>query len=220
MSPVTAEAPCSFSFDGVVVAHEGRRILGPIDLELPAHGPIAVAGPSGSGKSSLLRLLNRLDAPSEGRVRYRGEPLDELESTALRRRVAMVFQAPVVLPGSVHDNLLVADPTLDAPGVHAALERVGLDPHLAERDARDLSGGEAQRMCLARSLATEPEVVLFDEPTSALDEESASVIERLALDLEAAGTLTIWVTHSPDQLARLARHVVRIDDGAVRLEAR
>jgi putative ABC transport system ATP-binding protein len=210
----------SFTFEDVVIERGGRRVLGPFDLRLPTHGPIAVAGPSGSGKSSLLRLLNRLDAPGAGQIRLRGVPLEEIEPTALRRRVAMVFQAPVVLPGTVRDNLLAASPTLDDAGIAAALDEVGLASELAEREGRDLSGGEAQRMCLARSLATDPEVVLFDEPTSSLDEQSAAVIERLALQLEERGILTIWVTHAPEQLERLARHVVRLDGTAVRSEAR
>lgn len=215
-----ADDPGSFTFDDVVIERGGRRVLGPFDLRLPPSGPVAIAGPSGSGKSSLLRLLNRLDVPAAGQIRYRGEPLEAIEPTVLRRRVAMVFQAPVVLPGTVRANLLAADPALDDAGVAAALDEVGLSPELADRDGRDLSGGEAQRMCLARSLATQPEVVLLDEPTSSLDEQSAAVIERLALQLEERGILTIWVTHSPEQLERLARYVVRLEGTTVRSEAR
>jgi putative ABC transport system ATP-binding protein len=217
-APDPEASACSFSLRGVVVARDGRRILGPIDLDLPRRGPIAISGPSGAGKSSLLRLLDRLDAPAEGTISFLGEPIATMDPTRLRRRVAMVFQQPVVLPGTAADNLAVADPAITSAGVAAALERVGLHPDLAGRDARDLSGGEAQRLCLARSLATDPEVLLLDEPTSALDAASAEVIEALALELEADGITTIWVTHDADQLARLARHVVRIADGTARLE--
>lgn len=210
----------SFSLRGVVVERDGRRILGPFDLDLPRQGPIAISGPSGAGKSSLLRLLDRLDAPAAGTIELDGEPLAALEPTALRRRVAMVFQRPVVLPGTVADNLREADPGLTDAQVASALERVALDPDLAGRDARDLSGGEAQRMGLARSLATRPEIVLFDEPTSSLDADSARAIEQLACGLEADGITTIWVTHDADQIERIARHVVRIADGDVHLEPR
>ena len=223
--PADADVPThpdevSFVLDGVVVERDGRRILGPIDLALPRRGPIAISGPSGAGKSSLLRLLNRLDVPAAGTIALDGEPLDAIDPTVLRRRVAMVFQRPVVLPGTVGDNLREADPALTDAGVAAALERVSLDPALATRDARDLSGGEAQRMGLARSLATDPEVVLFDEPTSSLDADHARAIEQLAVGLEDEGITTIWVTHDAGQLERIARHVVRIDDGHVTLEAR
>ncbi len=202
-----------FRLDAVEVQRGGRRVLGPLTLELPAEGPIVLSGPSGSGKSSLLRLLNRLDAPHAGTLRYRGDDVADLDPMAHRRRVAMVFQRPVVLPGTVADNVREADATLDERGVAAALERVGLDPALADRPARDLSGGEAQRMCLARSLATEPEVVLFDEPTSSLDAEHAVRIEQLARGLEHEGITTVWVTHDAEQLDRLARHVVQVADG-------
>jgi putative ABC transport system ATP-binding protein len=205
---VTAPGPL-FSLHGVTVVRDGRTILGPIDLEVPADGPVVIAGPSGSGKSTLLRLLDRLSVPTQGEVRFRGTPLDDLDPLELRRRVAMVFQRPVLLPGTVADNVREADPTLDGAGVAALLERVGLDPALAAQDAIDLSGGEAQRMGIARALATRPEVVLFDEPTSALDAASAARIEEVALDLQRHGTSVIWVSHDGAQAERLARH--RID---------
>lgn len=214
-----SDVATTFSLRGVVVERDGRRILGPFDLDLPRRGPIAISGPSGAGKSSLLRLLNRLDAPAAGTIELEGEPLDQIDPTALRRRVAMVFQRPVVLPGTVADNLRAADATLTDADLGRALERVALDPTLAERDARDLSGGEAQRLCLARSLATAPQIVLFDEPTSSLDAESAGAIEQLACGLEEEGMTTIWVTHDAEQLERLARHVVRIADGQVSIDA-
>lgn len=204
-----------FRLDGIEVVRNGRLVLGPVTLSIASRGPVVVAGPSGAGKSSLLRLLNRLDAPSSGSVSYRGEDLSHIDPIAHRRRVAMVFQRPVVLPGTIADNLRGADPWLDDAQVAATLDRVGLDPALTNRDARDLSGGEAQRMCLARSLATEPEVVLFDEPTSSLDPASALRIERLATSLDDHGITAIWVTHDLDQMRRLAAQVVVVIDGRI-----
>jgi putative ABC transport system ATP-binding protein len=202
----------TFQLEGVVIERGGRVVLGPLDLKIPADGPVMIVGTSGSGKSSLLRLLNRLDAPAAGTVRLDGEDLAAMDVTALRRRVAMVFQKPVPLPGTVADNLRVAAPSLTDAEVVAALERVGLPGELAHRDARELSGGEGQRMALARSLATEPEVVLFDEPTSALDPDNAERIEALAQQLAGEAISVIWVTHDPDQRDRLARHVIELGD--------
>jgi putative ABC transport system ATP-binding protein len=202
-----------FRLEAATVAPAGR--LGPVTLDLPGPGPAVLAGPSGSGKSTLLRLLDRLEAPASGTVALRGRDLATLDPCTLRRRVAMVFQRPVPLPGTAADNLRVADPELDDHGVATALERVGLAAAVAGRPARDLSGGEQQRLCLARSLATAPEVVLFDEPTSSLDPANATRIEDLALGLAAAGTAVVWVTHDLDQLRRLARHLVVVIDGAV-----
>ena len=214
LEPRPRPAPL-FELDQVEVRRGGRLVLGPVNLVIPTTGPVVVAGPSGSGKSSLLRLLNRLDVPSAGCVRFRGDDIADQGPTAHRRRVAMVFQRPVVLEGTIADNLAVADPALSPAAMAELLERVGLDPHLLDRPARDLSGGEAQRMGLARSLATRPDVVLFDEPTSSLDPASSARIEHLATALEADGIATIWVTHDLDQLRRIGAHVVFVIDGRV-----
>jgi putative ABC transport system ATP-binding protein len=204
-----------FELEEVTVVRGGRAVLGPLDLTIATGGadagPVVVVGPSGSGKSSLLRLLNRLDVPASGTVRIDGVDLATMDPTVLRRRVAMVFQRPVPLPGTVADNLRVAAPELTDDAVAEALTRVGLDPALADRDARELSGGEAQRMGLARSLATEPEVVLFDEPTSSLDHESAARIEELAIALCDQGIGVIWVTHDRAQRDRLGRTVIDLE---------
>lgn len=204
-----------FRLDGVEVERGGRHVLGPINLSLPHHGPVVIAGPSGSGKSSLLRLLNRLDAPSVGSVRFDGVDLEGMDPTQLRRRVAMVFQRPVVFEGTVLDNLREGAADLTRPDALGLLDRVGLGGALLDRPARDLSGGEAQRMALARSLTTSPEVVLFDEPTSSLDPTSAARVEQLAQSLQDAGVAVVWVTHDLDQLARLAAWVVIVIGGAI-----
>ncbi len=168
-----------FDLRDVSTVAAGRQVLQSIDLHLPIDGITVVAGPSGSGKSSLLRLLDRLDAPSSGRITLDGDDLDGIDPCRLRRTVGFVFQHPVAFAGSVADNLRVADPDLDDLGVASLLDRVGLDG-FAERDAESLSGGEAQRMNVARALATGPRVILADEPTSALDTDAARTLEDLA----------------------------------------
>jgi putative ABC transport system ATP-binding protein len=207
-----------FRLQGVEVERNGRRVLGLLDLTLPARGPIVVAGPSGSGKSSLLRLLNRLDVPSAGTIELRGDDLAAADPLKVRRRVAMVFQRPVVFEGTVLVNLREAATDLSRDEASILLVRVGLDPELLDRDARDLSGGEAQRMALARSLTTQPDVVLFDEPTSSLDTANALRIEELAQSLQDDGVSVIWVTHDLDQLERLAAWIVVLIDGTLAQE--
>jgi putative ABC transport system ATP-binding protein len=172
-------------------------------------------GPSGSGKSTLLRLCNRLDAPTTGRVLLRGDDVAALPARSLRRRVGMVFQRAVVFPGTVLDNLRVADPAITPEEAAVAAGRVGLGPEVLERDAAVLSGGEQQRACLARTLVTRPEVVLMDEPTSALDPEATHVLEHLARELADAGTPVLWVSHDRAQRRRLADWVVRVEAGRV-----
>ncbi|CAN5264244.1 ATP-binding cassette domain-containing protein [soil metagenome] len=204
-----------FQFESVSVGPSDARRLDGLDAELPAEGLTVIAGPSGSGKSTLLRLCNRLEVPSCGVVRHRGTDVTERDPLQLRREVAMVFQRPVTFAGTVLDNLREADRDCDEARGAELLERAGLDPSFLDRDAAELSGGEAQRACLARSLATNPRVMLMDEPTSALDAKAAEVLERLGRGLVEDGTPVIWVTHSEEQLRRIADHVLLLDAGRV-----
>jgi putative ABC transport system ATP-binding protein len=204
-----------FAFDSVSVGPPDARRLDGLDAELPDGGLTVIAGPSGAGKSTLLRLCNRLEVPSAGSVRHRGADVAERDPLELRREVAMVFQRPVTFAGTVRDNLHEADSALDDDAAAALLQRAGLAASFLDRDAGELSGGEAQRACLARALATQPRVLLMDEPTSSLDDKAADVLERLARQLVDGGTPVVWVTHSREQLRRLADHVLLLAAGRV-----
>jgi putative ABC transport system ATP-binding protein len=127
----------------------------------------------------------------------------------------MVFQQPTPFGGTVRDNLRVAAPDAGEGAMAAALGRAGLAAGFLDRQASELSGGESQRACLARTLMAGPEVLLMDEPTSALDEAARSGLERLARELCDAGVPVLWVTHDLAQAARIADAVVRMDDGRV-----
>jgi putative ABC transport system ATP-binding protein len=155
----------------------------------------------------------RLGIPDAGVVSYRGQPLDELDPLTLRRRVGMVFQRPTPFPGTVADNLAVARPDAGTAEMSAALERVALDPGLLGQEARTLSGGELQRVCLARTLVTGPETLLLDEPTSALDEQPKRVFEDTARALAVQGITLVWVTHDNAQARRIADRTYRLRDG-------
>ena len=194
---------------------DDHTVLRRIDLEVPDGRLVALTGPSGSGKSTLLRLCNRLEVPTTGSVSFRQVPLDQVDPLELRRRVGMVFQRPTPFAGTVLANLRVADPDLGAPDAVDRCRRVGLDPDLLDRDASTLSGGEAQRMCLARSLCTGPEVLPGDEPTSALDPASRDAVESLVRGLVADGIAVLWVSHDPEQIRRLADTVVHVREGCV-----
>ena len=205
-----------FAFAHVEAEAGGRRVLAGIDAEVPASGITVLVGPSGSGKSTLLRLCNRLAVPSAGRILFRGEDLAGLEPLAHRRRVGMVFQQPTPFGGSVRDNLRVAAPDKDDAGLGRALQRAHLPAEFLDRPAGELSGGESQRACLARTLVTDPEVLLMDEPTSALDVAARRALEELARELAGGGVPVVWVTHDMGQARRLADWVVVLDAGRVR----
>jgi putative ABC transport system ATP-binding protein len=199
-----------FDFERVSVAGQnGAWRLRDATGTIPPAGITALVGPSGSGKSTLLRCCNRLEIPTSGVVRWRGDDVATLDPLTLRRRVGMVFQRPTPFPGSCAENLRVADPELDDEHAVELLVRVRLDKSFLNREATQLSGGEAQRLCLARSLAARPEVVLMDEVTSSLDAGARIALEELARSLAADGVQIVWVTHDIAQVRRIA-HEVRV----------
>jgi putative ABC transport system ATP-binding protein len=193
----------------------GRRAVDGVSARVSGEGVTCIVGPSGSGKSTLLRLCNRLMVPTSGRVLFRDDDVAGLDPLPLRRRVGMVFQRPTPFAGTVRENLRVALPEGTDEEFEAALRQAALDGSFLDRDATRLSGGEAQRMCLARTLVTEPEVLLMDEPTSALDEETGVELERLACDRAEEGLPVLWVTHDRRQVDRIADHVLRMEAGRV-----
>jgi putative ABC transport system ATP-binding protein len=178
---------------------------------------LAVVGPSGAGKSSFLRLLNRLDEPTGGTVFLAGENYIDIAPRVLRRRVGMVMQMAYLFPGTVASNIAFGPQQRHEPispeEIHALLDRVGL-PAYHDRDVSNLSGGEAQRVSLARTLANSPEVLLLDEPTSALDDASERGIEELVLGIIRERQMTcVIVTHDMPQAARLADRTMVLESG-------
>ena len=205
-----------FEFDDVVVRFGDDVALDHVTAQVPDGGSVTcLLGASGSGKSTLLRLCNRLEVPTSGTVRFRGQPLDDIDPLRLRRAVGMVFQQPTPFPGTVRDNLLVADPDLTEDAMRASLERVRLSADFVDREADSLSGGEQQRASLARTLVTAPDVLLMDEPTSALDPASTRALEELGRDLADSGMPVLWVTHDLEQADRIADRRIVLVEGRV-----
>jgi putative ABC transport system ATP-binding protein len=202
-----------FSLEQVTVRRGGRLLLDRVSDQIGAGVCTAVTGPSGAGKTTLLRLLNRLDEPDAGRVCLDGRALPDLDVLALRRRVALVAQAPVLLTSQVLDELRAGRPGLDEGRAAGLLEQVSLPAGMLARPTAGLSGGEAQRLCLARALAAGPQVLLLDEPTSALDPASTSAVEQVAKSFVAAGGSVVIVSHDSGQTRRIAGHTLMLDAG-------
>ncbi len=204
----------------LAVSRGGKRVLDVDALDIPAGQVTVVIGPNGSGKSTLLGVLQLLIKPDTGDLHIDGEPM-RLDPLATRRRTASVFQEALLLNTMVRKNVETALGIHKVPkkerGARAErwLSRFGVD-HLADRHAHDLSGGEAQRVSLARAFALEPEVLLLDEPFSALDAPTrAALIDDFAATVSETRVTTVLVTHDRDEALRLASQVVVLIAGRV-----
>jgi UDP-glucose/iron transport system ATP-binding protein len=165
-------------------------------------------GSQRAGKSTLLRVLNRLEDPTAGRVLLDGKPIGQMDVPGLRRRVGLVAQRPVLLTHRAADELRVGRRDLPEDRSLALLQRVGLPADFAARGTAELSGGEAQRLCLARALAVEPEVLLLDEPTSALDGLTAGLIADPAGITSRAVGPSCWSATTSPWCGRVAHYVL------------
>jgi UDP-glucose/iron transport system ATP-binding protein len=199
------------------------EILCGIDLEVPAGELTAIVGPSGGGKSTLVRLLNRLEEADAGRILLRGEELKCFPVLELRRRVGLVLQKPFMFPGSVLDNLQLpfryrGNVTPEAGDARLAevLRRCGLTPELLEREARSLSVGQQQRVCLARTLLPGPSLLVLDEPTSALDRPTGDRLADTLRTICREQQLTVvMVTHDLRLAGRVADHLAYLEGGRI-----
>lgn len=204
-----------FALDSVTLRRGGAVVLDEVGAQIPPGVCTAVVGRSGAGKSQLLRLLVRLADPDTGQITFHGSSLRRYDVLDLRRRVQLVAQHPTVLTDSVVSEIRLGCPDLDPTGVSGLLERVGLPASFCERTTSGLSGGETQRVCLARALALQPEVLLLDEPTAALDADSASAIEHTVRELAQRGGVVVLVSHNTDQVRRVADRVIMLEGGRV-----
>jgi putative ABC transport system ATP-binding protein len=194
-----------------------KVVVDDVTVQVRSGEVLAVVGPSGAGKSSFLRLINRLDEPSRGTVLLDGRDYRAIVPRELRRRVGMVMQMAYLLPGTVAANVAFGPrqfgETLAEDQIAALLQRVGL-PGYQDRDVSNLSGGEAQRVSLARTLANAPDALLLDEPTSALDEVSRRGVEELVLGIVNERRIAcVIVTHDMAQAARIATRVMVMKAG-------
>jgi phosphate transport system ATP-binding protein len=207
-----------FELDGVMVAYSGKAAVRDVNLDVGRNEITALIGPSGCGKSTLIRCFNRMNdlipgATVEGKVLYHGQDLygPEVDAVEVRKRIGMVFQKPNPFPKSIYDNIAFGPRVLGMKGdmdgiVERALRGAALWDEVKDRlktNAFGMSGGQQQRLCIARCLAVEPDVILMDEPCSALDPISTGKIEDLMMELKQNFSIVI-VTHNMQQAARVS----------------
>lgn len=203
--------------DALTRTVDGAVLVRDVSFQVDDGDVFTVFGPSGAGKSTLLRLLNRLDEPTSGTVYLGGMDYRQLPPQQVRRRIGLVSQQPTLINGTVANNVawgpeLRGEP-IDRDAVEALLTRLGLKG-FADRPADELSGGEAQRVAMARTLFNEPEIVLLDEPASSLDADAAHRVETVLADvLTHMARAAILVTHDADRARRLGTAGLRLRAG-------
>jgi phosphate transport system ATP-binding protein len=230
VSEVPKPREAIFEVDDVSVFYGEKRAIRNVSLDLHRHEITALIGPSGCGKSTFIRCLNRMNdlipaARVQGKIGYHGENLYDaaIDPVQVRKRIGMVFQKPNPFPKSIYDNIAFGPRVMSMKGdmdeiVESALKRGALWDEVKDRlktNAFGMSGGQQQRLCIARALATSPDVLLMDEPCSALDPISTGRIEDLMVELKREYSIVI-VTHNMQQAARVsdmtAFFTVELDD--------
>jgi len=208
--------PFVYQLEDISKSYEGKKVLSVDKLDIEKGKIYGIIGPSGAGKSTLLRILNFLEPPSHGNLFFNGMTVTKAGKHVLdmRRKMTMVFQRPILFDTSVYNNVKYG---LAARGyakkditklTSNALDEVGLT-EFTNRNARSLSGGEAQRIALARAMVLKPEVILLDEPTSNLDPANVAIVEKITKRLhEKQGTTVIMVTHNIFQAQRIAEEIL------------
>ena len=197
------------------------KILKDISFTVQKKEIIALLGPSGSGKSSLLKSINMLNTPSCGQIKYHNNDIQEISPMALRKKIGYVLQKPTLFGNDVMENLKypceLHQKVFDINLVEFYLKKVNLKPDILEKKPNELSGGEQQRISLVRTLLLEPEIILLDEVTSALDEDNTLLIEELIKYENENNELTvIFISHNNEQAKRLAQKVIYMEEGVIK----
>ena len=200
-----------FELEHLGLASPEKIMLEDVSLSVEAGAHLTITGPSGSGKSSLLKLLAALVSPSSGRIVYQGRDLEDLDPVAYRREVSYCFQQPLLFGQTVRDNMAfpfeIRQLPFDQERVLSALARLNLGPEFLEKPIKDLSGGEKQRVALVRNLLFEPKVLLLDEVSSGLDEKTKILLRTFLNDLHQEGVTLIEVTHDQQEIEAAERLV-------------
>ncbi len=201
---------------------DDQRILDRVSFRVDQGEAIAVVGPSGSGKSTLLRIVADLISPTEGTIRFKNEPYETYEPEALRQRISYLPQSVELFGDTIRDNLIFPSHArkegFDKSRAKFLLDAMGLKKYKLSDSVHHMSGGEKQRVTIARQLMFKPDLLLLDEATSALDDINSKKIEKFIFDLVKEGMSVMWITHNTEQSHRHFHRQLEITNGTITKE--
>lgn len=207
-------------FKNVYYNSDEKLILKNISFNVGKDDFISIVGPSGGGKSTLLKLSSHLISPSSGTILYKGKDLLEYNPMKLRQNICYCFQTPYLFGKDVKENLAfpynIRDLDVDFERIEYLLLLFNLDKNILNRQVEKLSGGEKQRISLIRTLLFTPDVLLLDEVTSALDADNTLIVENAIKKINEGGTTILWVTHNLEQSRKFANKVLTIEGGQIK----
>lgn len=207
-------------FQNVFFMDDNRPILDDITISINSGDYISIVGPSGSGKSTFLKLCCHLISPATGKIIYRNKSIEEYNPTDLRKNISYCFQTPYLFGDTVMDNISfpysIRNSKVDFSRVEELFSVFKIDINYLNKDIKNLSGGEKQRIALIRTLLFMPEILLLDEVTSALDVDNSLIVESVMKSLNKDGTTILWITHNLDQSKRNANKLLTIEAGKVK----
>ena len=207
-------------FDKVSFLDKENIILKDLSLDIQDKDFISVVGPSGSGKSILLKLCSNLISPSKGNILFKGEDLNNYNPVELRKKISYCFQNPYLFGDTIRDNLTFSfnlrKKEIDEQNINNLFEKFKMSTSIINQNVNKLSGGEKQRIALIRTLLFNPDILLLDEVTSALDAENAEITENIIKNLNKNGITIIWVTHNFEQSRKYANKLLTIEAGMIK----
>lgn len=205
------------TFNNVWYSSDDKDIIKNLSFDLEKGDFMSIVGPSGGGKSTLLKLANSLISPSKGDIFFKGDSLEKLDPISLRQKVSYVFQTPHLFGETVEDNIAfpynIRQLPVDKERVNVLFDLFQMDKDYLKQDVKKLSGGEKQRIALIRQLLFEPEILLLDEVTSALDQKNKEIVETVIQDCHQKGVTIMWVTHDMEQSQKYANRLMTIVAG-------
>lgn len=207
-------------FQNVSFDNDDKTILKNISVNIDQYDFISIVGPSGSGKSTFLKLCSHLISPTIGNIVFKGKNFTDCNPTELRKSIAYCFQTPYLFGDTVMENInfpfSIRNIKPDQKRVNDLFSMFHMAADYLNKDVRNLSGGEKQRIALIRSLLFIPEILLLDEITSALDVENTKIVENVIDSLNKEGITVLWITHNPEQSRKYANKVLSIEAGEIK----